>query len=129
MTQHTDDLHFQVSCPGQMQPAPPGGLDEMAFGIGTLPLAIGLSIRAGVATLKALPIFAWRPAFARGRRSGAIQHPLRLSRSSLSNGSPAAASRNGAQLYQRSVATIGRLPTSSNGASSRNWVATTKTQV
>src|SRR5207247_7187475 len=41
-----------------------------------LPTPIGLPIRAGVATLKALPIFAWRPTFARGSRSWAVQDSL-----------------------------------------------------
>src|SRR6266702_1853261 len=76
MTQHADDRHFQMSCLGQIQPAPPGDLDWIAFDIGALPTAIGLPIRSGVTTLKALPIFARRPTFARRRRSGAIQHAL-----------------------------------------------------
>lgn len=39
-------------------------------------LASCLSIRAGITTLKALPIFARRSSFARGRRRPAVQHPL-----------------------------------------------------
>src|SRR6266571_8723898 len=76
MTQNADDRHFEVPCLGQMQAIPPGDLDGMSVDIAALPTARGLSIRAGVTTLKALPIFARRPTFARGRRRRAIQHPL-----------------------------------------------------
>src|SRR5713101_6570619 len=59
MTQHADDRHFEMACMWQMQPRPPGDLDGMTFSIAALPPAISLAIGAGVATLKALPIFAW----------------------------------------------------------------------
>ena len=50
----------------------------MPLGIGALPTARGLPIGVGVATLKALPIFARRSAFAGRGRGRAIQHALAL---------------------------------------------------
>src|ERR1700687_1448690 len=76
MTQDTDDRHLEVACLGQMQPRPPGDLDGMTFRIAALPPAIGLSIRAGITTLKTLPIFARRSTFTRVRGRRAVQHPL-----------------------------------------------------
>src|SRR5437764_6792878 len=78
MPQYTDDRHLDVSCLRQMQPVPPSDLNEMPLGIGALPTARGLPIGVGVATLKALPIFARRSAFAGRSRGRAIQHALAL---------------------------------------------------
>src|SRR5258708_1780976 len=76
MTQHAHHRHLKVSCLRQMQPRPPGHLNGMSLRLGALPAALGWSIRAWVTALKALPIFARRPTFSRGRRRPAVQHPL-----------------------------------------------------
>jgi len=80
LAQYADDRHLNVPGLGQMQPRPPSDLHRMAVRIAALPTPSGWPIRAGVAALKALTVFARRSPFTCGGRCWAIQHPLALYR-------------------------------------------------